>query len=252
MALATQTLILGNPTVISHNAFSLVATTGMAFAFFSSRNSRLISKPYMLACSRINPCPCPLTESTRPALPVSTRVVPENDPTHQDLAESTRHVLTESTRTISTLVASGILISKLFGHAVAYYVQGVCKMPSPKQLLAIQGFQETLTSTRSLLFFAAVKIHRQQLHTPWTVMASGLAKCIEVYMAILAVRCALSFFPDVEWNRQPYRGLRDMCDPFLLFFQSIIPPVFDTLDISSSVGFLVLQVLVEILTARTF
>ncbi|KAK1369014.1 hypothetical protein POM88_035106 [Heracleum sosnowskyi] len=273
MALATQTLILGNPTFVSPNAFSLVATTGIAFSFFSSRSSRPKtrnyfspkpnfykplnltlpnvnlscknpSKPYMLACSRIDPWPTPLTESTRPALTESTPVVPENYPTHQDLAESTR--------TISTLVASAILISKLFGHAIANYVQGVCKMPSPNQLLTIQGFQESMISTASPLFFAAIKIHRQQLHTPWGIMASGLAKCIEVYMAILAIRCAMSFFPSIEWNRQPYRGLRDMSDPFLLFFQSIVPPVFDTLDISASVGFFVLSVLVEILSSRAF
>lgn len=271
MALATQTLILANPsTFLSSNSFSLVASTGIAAALFSSRitrpktpysfspkpsfykphnltlpNIKLSclnpSKPYTLACSsNINPWQSPLAEST---LPESTRWLPEY-PTLQDL--------TESTRTISTLVASVILISKLFGHAIANYVQGVCKMPSPNQLLKIQGFQESMISTTSPLFFAAIKIHRQQLHTPWTIMASGLAKCIEVYMAILAIRCALSFFPNVEWNRQPYSGLRDVCDPFLLFFRSIVPPVFDSLDISSSVAFLVLSVIVEILTSRTF
>lgn len=71
-------------------------------------------------------------------------------------------------------------------------------------------------------------------------------------MAVLAIRCALSYFPNVEWKHQPYSGLRDICDPFLLFFQIIVPPVFDNLDISLSVGFLVLTVVVEILTSRSF
>ncbi|KAK1383469.1 YlmG protein 1-2, chloroplastic [Heracleum sosnowskyi] len=128
-------------------------------------------------------------------------------------------------------------------------LQGVCKMPKQNQLLGLQ--ENVIRSTRPLCF-AAVKIHRQQLHTPWTIMASGLAKCIEVYMAVLAIRCALGYFPNVEWNCQPYSGLRDICDPFLLLFQNIIPPVFDSLDLSLSVGFLVLTVLVEILTLRPF
>lgn len=262
MAVASQTLILGrSPNLVSHLPCSVLAATGITFAFVSSRNSppskplkpnfykphdlthsfKNPSKPYILACSsKSSPSPTPLTNSTRPAL---TESVPVNP---------TRQYLAESPRTISTLVATAILISKLFGHAIANYVQGVWKMPSPNQLLTVQGFQENMISTTSPLFFAAMKIYRQQLHTPWTIMAFGLAKCIEVYMAVLAIRCALSFFPNVEWNRQPYSGLRDLCDPFLLFFQSIVPPLFDSLDISASVGFMVLTVLVEILTSRSF
>lgn len=274
MAVASQTLI---PTLASPLPQSLVAATGIAaYAFFSSPNSRpnkppsnhfspkpnfynkpnfykphtlslsckTPSKPYILACSsKISPPPSPLTESTRPALTESIPPVP---------LKTTGLDLSESTRTVSTLVATAILVSKLFGHAIANYVQGVCKMPSPNQLLTIQGFQENVISGTSPLFFAAMKTYRQQLQTPWTIMAFGLAKCIEVYMAVLAIRCALGYFPDVEWKRQPYSGLRDICDPFLLFFQNIVPPVFDSLDISLSVAFLVLTVLVEILSAKPF
>ncbi|KAL8124735.1 hypothetical protein AgCh_012406 [Apium graveolens] len=268
MAVASQTLILRSPTSISPLPSSLAAATGIAFAIYSSRNSRPKthsqfspkpnfykpynltlstknpSKPYPLACcSKIKPSPSPLTESNRPALTESTPPLPLN-PTRLDLSESTW--------TVSTLVATVILVSKLFGHAIVSYLQGVCKMPEPNQLRIVQGLQENMISSTSPLFFAAMKFHRRQLHTPWTVMASGLAKCIEVYMAVLAIRCALGYFPNVEWKQQPYSGLRDICDPFLLFFRNIVPPVFDSLDISLSVGFLVLTVLVEILTSRSF
>ncbi|WOG84934.1 hypothetical protein DCAR_0104120 [Daucus carota subsp. sativus] len=262
MALASQTLILRNPTFASPNISSLAVTTGIAFTLFSSRISRRRndnyfspkpnfykphnltyknpSKPYTLSCSsNINSSTSPLTEPTRPS--------PE-DQTRQNPSESTRQVFTESTRTVSTLVATVILLSKLLGHAIAKRMQGVCKIPSPNQLLS---FQENMINTTSPLFFAAVRIHRQQLQTPWTIMASGLARCLEVYMALLGIRVTLSFFPNVEWNRQPYSGLRDLCDPFILLFQNIIPPLFNV-DMSVTVAFTVLSVLVEILTPRLF
>lgn len=270
MALASQTLILRNPTFASPNICSLAVTTGIAFTLFSSRISRRRndnyispkpnffkphtltcknpSKPYTLSCSsNINSSTSPLTEPTRPALAEPTRPSPE-DQTRQNPSESTRQVFTESTRTVSTLVATVILLSKLLGHAIAKRMQGVCKIPSPNQLLS---FQENMINTTSPLFFAAVRIHRQQLQTPWTIMASGLARCLEVYMAVLGIRVTLSFFPNVEWNRQPYSGLRDLCDPFILLFQNIIPPLFNV-DMSVTVAFTVLSVLVEILTPRLF
>lgn len=57
---------------------------------------------------------------------------------------------------------------------------------------------------------------------------------------ILIARCLLSFVPNLNWNKQPFRFLRISADLYLDLFRNIIPPI-GMLDISPIIGFFVLS-----------
>lgn len=100
------------------------------------------------------------------------------------------------------------------------------------------------------LFFAALTDRpRGSLNTPLTVVAAGMAKWLDIYSGVLMVRVLLSWFPNIPWDRQPLSAIRDLCDPYLNLFRNIIPPVFDTLDVSPLLAFAVLGVLGSILSS---
>lgn len=102
------------------------------------------------------------------------------------------------------------------------------------------------------LFFASISQTPGAVSTPLTVVASGMAKWLELYSGVLMVRVLLSWFPNIPWERQPLQAVRDMCDPYLNLFRNIIPPLFNALDLSPMLAFMVLGVLTSILntTAR--
>ncbi|MBA0741699.1 hypothetical protein Gogos_014831 [Gossypium gossypioides] len=103
-------------------------------------------------------------------------------------------------------------------------------------------------STVGPLFFASLKDRPSgYLNTPLTVVAAGLAKWLDIYSGVLMVRVLLSWFPNIPWDRQPLSAIRDLCDPYLNLFRNIIPPIFDTLDVSPLLAFAVLGTLGSIL-----
>ncbi|XP_059460301.1 ylmG homolog protein 1-2, chloroplastic-like [Corylus avellana] len=100
------------------------------------------------------------------------------------------------------------------------------------------------------LFFAALKDRPSgYLNTPLTVVAAGMAKWLDIYSGVLMVRVLLSWFPNIPWERQPLSAIRDLCDPYLNLFRNIIPPIFDTLDVSPLLAFAVLGTLGSILNS---
>ncbi|XP_062164039.1 ylmG homolog protein 1-2, chloroplastic [Alnus glutinosa] len=110
--------------------------------------------------------------------------------------------------------------------------------------------QSNLVSTVGPLFFAALKDRPSgYLNTPLTVVAAGLAKWLDIYSGVLMVRVLLSWFPNIPWERQPLSAIRDLCDPYLNLFRNIIPPIFDTLDVSPLLAFAVLGTLGSILNS---
>ena len=62
------------------------------------------------------------------------------------------------------------------------------------------------------------------------------------YYLLIIIRIFLSWIPDIDWNSQPFIGIRSVTDPFLNIFRGIIPPI-GMLDISPIVAIILLQVL---------
>ncbi|KAI4355905.1 hypothetical protein L6164_004632 [Bauhinia variegata] len=158
--------------------------------------------------------------------------------------------LSGSTRTLATIVALAFSLSSLF-------VKLVQRIPLPVKLISLISTQEIICKFKSdmvctmgPLFFAALRDRpRGNLNTPLTVVAAGLHKWLDIYSGVLLVRVLLSWFPNIPWERQPLSAIRDLCDPYLNLFRNIIPPVFDTLDVSPLLAFAVLGTLGSILNS---
>ncbi|KAK1275605.1 hypothetical protein QJS04_geneDACA000825 [Acorus gramineus] len=138
--------------------------------------------------------------------------------------------ISDSTRTVTSIVALGLSLSKLFIIAAAVNTRSAIHTVGP-------------------LFFAALRNRapRTDLNTPLTVVAAGMSKWLDIYSGVLMVRVLLSWFPNIPWDRQPLSAIRDLCDPYLNLFRNIIPPIFDTLDVSPLLAFAVLGTLGSIL-----
>lgn len=146
--------------------------------------------------------------------------------------ESNNVLLSGSTRTVTTLFATALLCVKAFVNI----------LPPPDLCASIA------TSSASLCFAVMKNTRSGTVNTPLTVVAAGLKKWLDIYSGVLLVRVLLSWFPNIPWERQPLSAIRDLCDPYLSLFRNIVPPVFDTLDISPLLAFAVLGSLAGLLT----
>jgi len=72
------------------------------------------------------------------------------------------------------------------------------------------------------------------------------------YFILLIVRIFLTWIPNIDWDNQPYKGIRTITDPFLNIFRGIIPPIGGALDISPILAFIVLQFLQGIIVGFLF
>ncbi|XP_068657742.1 ylmG homolog protein 1-2, chloroplastic-like [Aristolochia californica] len=157
-------------------------------------------------------------------------------------------LLSGSTRTITTIFATAFALSKVFCHVIQSFAPKFLSIPASLDLAAIQALRTNAICTVGHLFFAARRARPSgYLNTPLTVVAAGMAKWLDIYSGVLMVRVLLSWFPNIPWDRQPLSAIRDLCDPYLNLFRNIIPPVFDTLDVSPLLAFAVLGTLGSIL-----
>ncbi|TKY64695.1 YlmG-like protein 1-2 [Spatholobus suberectus] len=152
--------------------------------------------------------------------------------------ESDSEILRGCTRTLTTLMGLAVLLVK----AIPVGSWNLLGMSSNSII------NSNSVSTMGALFFASLRDRPSgALNTPLTVVAAGLGKWLDIYSGVLMVRVLLSWFPNIPWERQPLSAIRDLCDPYLNLFRNIIPPVFDTLDVSPLLAFAVLGTLGSIL-----
>jgi YggT family protein len=64
---------------------------------------------------------------------------------------------------------------------------------------------------------------------------------VNLYIMIVVLWCLLSWFPNIKWYEQPFKGLDAVVRPFLAPFRKIIPPI-SGIDLSPMVAILLLQV----------
>ncbi|XP_075521893.1 ylmG homolog protein 1-1, chloroplastic-like [Primulina tabacum] len=208
-------------------ASSLVASQTL----LTSVNHRLpfFSKPKPLFFS-------PLQIPSKSRIYASIPRIPENPLIKpRQNAIPAQYLLSGSTRTVTTLLAITLAASKLLSRGILS--------------LGLQ-LKEPMISAAGPAFFAAMKnVPTGSLNTPFTVVAAGMAKWLDIYSGVLMVRVLLSWFPNIPWDRQPLSAIRDLCDPYLNLFRNIIPPVFNTLDVSPLLAFAVLGTLGSILNS---
>ncbi|KAG9446707.1 hypothetical protein H6P81_012835 [Aristolochia fimbriata] len=157
-------------------------------------------------------------------------------------------LLSGSTRTITTIFATALALSKVFCHVIQSFAAKFLSFLGPPDLATLQALRTNVLCTAGPLFFAARRARPSgSLNTPLTVVAAGMSRWLDIYSGVLMVRVLLSWFPNIPWDRQPLSAIRDLCDPYLNLFRNIIPPVFDTLDVSPLLAFAVLGTLGSIL-----
>lgn len=152
----------------------------------------------------------------------------------------------ESTKAIASLFSIVFSIARSISSAARGLTRKLIPAPSEDEKLTVKSLNENLLLGTSPLFFAMLR-RSGSLNTPMTVVAAGMAKWLDIYSGVLMIRVLLSWFPNIPWERQPLSAIRDLCDPYLNLFRNIIPPVFDTLDVSPLLAFAVLGGLATIL-----
>ncbi|XP_059300763.1 ylmG homolog protein 1-2, chloroplastic-like [Lycium barbarum] len=222
--MASQTLILQNP--------NLPRTT-----ILSHPSTLIYSKPRTISfSSRPNSLAAHILKSKKFTVSASSSTVLENPSANLSTKPSItpNPLITRSTRTITTLFAVTLAVSKLVFNKLIF-----------------NGLGQSLAYTAGPMFFAALRDQPTTggLNTPFTVVAAGMAKWLDIYSGVLMVRVLLSWFPNIPWDRQPLSAIRDLCDPYLNLFRNIIPPIFDTLDVSPLLAFAVLGTLGSILNS---
>lgn len=70
----------------------------------------------------------------------------------------------------------------------------------------------------------------------------AIYQLFELIQLVLIVRILLSWFPNIDWHKQPFKLLYSVTEPILAMFRSIIPPI-GGLDLSPIVAFLFLGML---------
>ncbi|CAN8269971.1 unnamed protein product [Cochlearia groenlandica] len=141
--------------------------------------------------------------------------------------------LAGSTRSLATLAALTLAVARALSQKLTNH-----------GISALRFSLAAATATASPIFFASLRDRPPgHLNTPLTVVAVGIKKWLDIYSGVLMVRVLLSWFPNIPWERQPLSAIRDLCDPYLNLFRNIIPPIFDTLDVSPLLAFAVLGTL---------
>jgi len=84
------------------------------------------------------------------------------------------------------------------------------------------------------------------------IIPGTLSSFVSIYLGLLFIRVLLTWFPNIEWYKQPFAALSQITDPYLNLFRSIIPPL-GGMDFSPMLAFLALSFLqsaLELLAAR--
>ena len=70
----------------------------------------------------------------------------------------------------------------------------------------------------------------------------SIIKLLDLYSTLLIARIFLTWVPNINWEKQPFLGLKKIADIYLEPFKKVIPPV-GMLDISPIVAFIVLNII---------
>lgn len=73
------------------------------------------------------------------------------------------------------------------------------------------------------------------------LLATTLASFITIYMYLTIIRVLLTWFPNIDFYKQPFSTLSQLTDPYLNLFRSIIPPL-GGIDISPMLAIFLLQI----------
>ncbi len=62
------------------------------------------------------------------------------------------------------------------------------------------------------------------------------------YSLLIFIRILLTWIPNIDWNQQPVKAIREVSDVYLNIFRNVIPPL-GMIDISPMVALIVLWII---------
>ena len=77
-------------------------------------------------------------------------------------------------------------------------------------------------------------------------IAVAVSRIFELIFLLLFVTILLSWFPNIKWQNQPFRALREFSEIFLAPFRRIIPPV-GMIDFSPIIAFICLSFVAKLI-----
>lgn len=80
----------------------------------------------------------------------------------------------------------------------------------------------------------------------------AVASFMKLYLLLLFIRVLLSWFPQFNWESQPWLTLRQLTDPYLNLFRGIVPPLLGQVDLTPLLGFWILQYLAGMMDVGRF
>lgn len=83
---------------------------------------------------------------------------------------------------------------------------------------------------------------------PAILLTTTIERFLGIYFALLIVRILLSWFPNIDWYKQPFAILSQLTDPYLNLFRRIIPPL-GGIDFSAILAIFALQILQGLIPA---
>jgi len=73
----------------------------------------------------------------------------------------------------------------------------------------------------------------------------GVNNIFNLYFFLIILRIFLTWIPNIQWENQPWKTIREITDIYLNLFRRIIPP-FNGLDFSPIVALIVLQIVQQV------
>ena len=73
----------------------------------------------------------------------------------------------------------------------------------------------------------------------------GVNNIFNLYFFLIILRIFLTWIPNIQWENQPWKTIREITDIYLNLFRRVIPP-FNGLDFSPIVALIVLQIVQQI------
>ncbi len=83
------------------------------------------------------------------------------------------------------------------------------------------------------------------------IVLSTVVSFISIYLLLLFVRVILTWFPNIDWYRQPFVALSQVTDPYLNLFRNILPPL-GGMDFSPMLAFLALSLLQRAIASAAY
>ena len=78
------------------------------------------------------------------------------------------------------------------------------------------------------------------------MVSYGVYQLFNLIMFFMLIKVLLSWFPNIDWYKEPFNSLKKFTDIFFMPFRRIIPPV-GMIDFSPIVAFLVLSILQNVI-----